>query len=163
MKILKENSNFPGIYVIKNSINGKIYVGKSKNCYKRLHQHLTDIKIDNRNYNENSHLLNAVKNMEKIILNIIYLKNSISITLIQNNYYPKKELYWMKELDSLNPEKGYNLRWDSQGKCFCSKETKEKIGIRAKKIGKTDAIKIILINLKNIGKITLNVENNKVN
>ena len=90
MKILKENSNFPGIYVIKNSINGKIYVGKSKNCYKRLHQHLTDIKIDNRNYNENSHLLNAVKNMEKIILNIIYLKNSISITLIQNNYYPKK-------------------------------------------------------------------------
>lgn len=69
----------------------------------------------------------------------------------------------MKELDSLNPEKGYNLRWDSQGKCFCSKETKEKIGIRAKKIGKTDAIKIILINLKNIGKITLNVENNKVN
>lgn len=82
MKILKENSNFPGIYVIKNSINGKIYVGKSKNCYKRLHQHLTDIKIDNRNYNENSHLLNAVKNMEKIILNIIYLKNSISITLI---------------------------------------------------------------------------------
>lgn len=39
----------------------------------------------------------------------------------------------MKELDSLNPEKGYNLRWDSQGKCFCSEETKEKIGIRAKK------------------------------
>ena len=82
MKILKENSNFPGIYVIKNSINGKIYVGKSKNCYKRLHQHLTDMKIDNRNYNENPYLLNAVKNMEKIILNIIYLKNSISITLI---------------------------------------------------------------------------------
>lgn len=66
MKILKENSNFPGIYV-----------GKSKNCYKRLHQHLTDIKIDNRNYNENQHLLNAVKNTEKIILNIIYLKNSV--------------------------------------------------------------------------------------
>ena len=69
---------------------GKFMQVNQKNCYKRLHQHLTDIKIDNRNYNENSHLLNAVKNMEKIILNIIYLKNSISITLIQNNYYPKK-------------------------------------------------------------------------
>ena len=57
--IIKENC--PGIYVIKNSINGKIYVGKSKNCYYRLHQHMTDIKIDNRNYNENPHLLNAVK------------------------------------------------------------------------------------------------------
>ena len=39
----------------------------------------------------------------------------------------------MKELDSLNIEKGYNLRWDSQGKCFCSDETKEKIGKRAKR------------------------------
>ena len=61
MKIIKENCDFPGIYVIKNLINGKIYVGKSKNCYNRLHQHLTDIRIDNRNYNENPHLLNAIK------------------------------------------------------------------------------------------------------
>ena len=37
MKINKENCNCPGIYVIKNLINGKVYVGKSKNCYKRLH------------------------------------------------------------------------------------------------------------------------------
>ena len=133
MKILKENSNFPGIYVIKNSINGKIYVGKSKNCYKRLHQHLTDIKIDNRNYNENQHLLNAVKkygedNFEYYLLEKFSLDNPKLEQLLS-----EKELYWMKELDSLNPEKGYNLRWDSQGKCFCSKETKEKIGIRAKK------------------------------
>lgn len=61
MKIIKENCDFPGIYVIKNLINNKVYVGKSKNCYKRLHQHLTDIKIDNRNYNENPHLLNSFK------------------------------------------------------------------------------------------------------
>ena len=32
----------------------------------------------------------------------------------------------MKELDSLNPEKGYNLRYDSEGKCFVSEETREK-------------------------------------
>lgn len=65
MKIIKENCNCPGIYVIKNSINGKIYVGKSKNCYYRLHQHMSDIKIDNRNRNENPHLLNAVKKYGK--------------------------------------------------------------------------------------------------
>ena len=28
MKIIKENYNCPGIYVIKNSINGKVYVRK---------------------------------------------------------------------------------------------------------------------------------------
>lgn len=133
MKILKENSNFPGIYVIKNSINGKIYVGKSKNCYKRLHQHMTDIKIDNRNYNENSHLLNAVKkygedNFEYYLVEKFDIKDSNLEQLLT-----EKELYWIKELDSLNPNKGYNLRWDSKGKCFCSEETKEKIGIRTKK------------------------------
>ena len=31
----------------------------------------------------------------------------------------------MKELDSLNPEKGYNLRYDSEGKCYVSNETRE--------------------------------------
>ena len=133
MKILKENSNFPGIYVIKNSINGKIYVGKSKNCYKRLHQHMTDIKIDNRNYNENPHLLNAVKkygedNFEYYLVEKFDIKDSNLEQLLA-----EKELYWIKELDSLNPNKGYNLRWDTKGKCFCSEETKEKIGIRAKK------------------------------
>ena len=133
MKILKENCNCPGIYVIKNSINGKIYVGKSKNCYKRLHQHLTDIKIENRNYNENIHLLNSFKkygdeNFE------YYLVERFDESLENlENILSERELYWMKELDSLNREKGYNLRWDSQGKCYCSDETKEKIGKRAKK------------------------------
>lgn len=133
MKIIKENCNFPGIYVIKNSINGKIYVGKSKNCYKRLHQHMTDVKIDNRNYNENPHLLAAIKKygednfdyyiVEKFEDNLENIEEILS----------ERELYWMKELDSLNRDKGYNLRWDSQGKCYCSEETKKKIGERAKR------------------------------
>ena len=133
MKIIKENCNCPGIYVIKNSINGKVYVGKSKNCYKRLHQHLSDIKIDNRNYNENPHLLNAFKKygfdnfeyylLEKFKENDINLEEILSV----------RELYWINELDSLNRDKGYNLRYDSNGKCFCSEETRLKIKERAKK------------------------------
>lgn len=133
MKIIKENCNCPGIYVIKNSINGKIYVGKSKNCYNRLHQHLTDIKIDNRNYNENPHLLNAFKkygedNFEYYLVEKFDIENPNLEKLLA-----EKELYWMKELNALDREKGYNLRWDSEGKCFCSDETREKIGNRAKK------------------------------
>ena len=38
----------------------------------------------------------------------------------------------MIELNSLDPDKGYNLRFDSQGKCFCSKETSDKISKRLK-------------------------------
>ena len=85
MEINKKLCDFAGIYVIKNSINGKIYVGKSKNCYKRLHQHLTDIRTDNRNYNENPHLLNAFKkygeeNFECYILERI---NEEDVTLLE--------------------------------------------------------------------------------
>lgn len=132
MKIIKENCNCPGIYVIKNSISGKIYVGKSKNCYHRLQQHLHDIKTESRNYNENPHLLNAFKkygedNFEYYIVEKFDVVENIELILSE------RELYWMKELDSLNQEKGYNLRWDSQGKCYCSDETREKIGKRAKK------------------------------
>jgi predicted GIY-YIG superfamily endonuclease len=32
-----------GIYVIENIVNNKKYVGKSKNVYKRIHQHVSDI------------------------------------------------------------------------------------------------------------------------
>ena len=35
----------------------------------------------------------------------------------------------MKELNSLNPLYGYNLRYDSQGKCFVSDETRKKCSI----------------------------------
>lgn len=133
MKILKENSNFPGIYVIKNSINGKIYVGKSKNCYKRLHQHLTDIRIDERNYNENPHLLNAFKKYGEDNFEYYIVEKFDSDDENLEKLLADRELFWMKELDSLNKEKGYNLRWDSQGKCFCSEETKRKVGERAKK------------------------------
>jgi len=134
MKIIKENCDCSGIYVIKNLINGKIYVGKSKNCYKRLHQHLSDIKIESRNYNENPHLLNAFKKYgdENFDYYIVERFNEKDEEILEN-LLKERELYWMKELDSLNKEKGYNLRYDSDGKCFCSEETSEKISNRLKK------------------------------
>lgn len=134
MKIVKENCDCSGIYVIKNLVNGKIYVGKSKNCYKRLHQHLSDIKIDSRNYNENPHLLNAFKKYgsDNFGYYIVERFNEENEEILEN-LLKERELYWMKELDSLNREKGYNLRYDSEGKCFCSSETSEKISNRLKK------------------------------
>ena len=39
----------------------------------------------------------------------------------------------MNKLDCLNPEKGYNLRYDSESKCFVSDETRDKISNRLKK------------------------------
>jgi hypothetical protein len=36
-KILKENTNKSGIYMWKNSINGKRYIGSSENCKKKIY------------------------------------------------------------------------------------------------------------------------------
>lgn len=135
IELIKENCNCPGIYVIKNSINGKIYVGKSKNCYKRLNQHLYDIRTLERNYNENPHLLSAINKYG--IENFDYylvekFDKNLECPELEKLLY-EKELYWMKELDSLNKEKGYNLRYDSEGKCYCSEETSKKITNRLKK------------------------------
>lgn len=38
----------------------------------------------------------------------------------------EQELYWIENLGTLDREKGYNLRLDSEGKCIVSDETREK-------------------------------------
>ena len=49
-KILSEKC---GIYLITNLVNGKRYIGSSKDLYKRLYQHIWHL---DRNEHENSYL-----------------------------------------------------------------------------------------------------------
>ena len=46
-----------GIYCIKNTVNNKIYVGKSINIYKRIKQHIT--QLNHKSKDENYHLIQA--------------------------------------------------------------------------------------------------------
>ena len=122
----------PGIYVIENIVNNKKYVGKSKNVYKRIHQHVSDILILERNYNENPHLLNSVNHYGLDNFKYYIVEEIIQDENLEDNL-KIRELYWMKKLNTLDREFGYNLRYDSEGKCFCSQETKDKVSKRAKK------------------------------
>jgi len=126
MKANKEDQKC-GIYCIKNMVNNKVYVGKSKNIYKRIHQHLYDLR-NNRIKNENSYLLNSWnkygnENFEYSILEFLELDEN----LVKN-----RELYWMNKLNSLNREFGYNLRQDSSTNMITNKETSLKISNRLK-------------------------------
>lgn len=126
MKANKEDKKC-GIYCIKNIINNKVYVGKSKNIYKRIHQHLYDLR-NNRIKNENSYLLNSWnkygnENFEYFVLEFLELDEN----LVKN-----RELYWMNKLNSLNREFGYNLRQDSSTNMITNKETSLKISNRLK-------------------------------
>jgi len=117
---------FTGIYCIRNLVNNKVYIGKSGNIYKRIHQHLYDLK--NKRKHENKHLLNSWykygnENFEYIILE----KTEGELETA------KRELYWMKIFQSLDRSKGYNLRSDSDSKMICNIETKQLISKRLKK------------------------------
>ena len=120
-----KNDKICGIYCIKNKINNKVYIGKSKNIYRRIYQHLYDLK-NKRINNENSHFLNAwykygKENFEYFILEELTLDDSIC---------KNRELYWIKKYNSTDREFGYNLRLDSSTQMIVHKETSEKISKR---------------------------------
>ena len=119
---------FTGIYCIRNLVNNKVYIGKSQNIYKRIHQHIYDLNNHDKRKMENNYLVNSWNKYGKDSFEYIVLEKTIDeITTAQ------RELYWMKVFDSLNKEKGYNLRSDSDSKMICNIETKLKISKRVKK------------------------------
>lgn len=120
MKLNTKDKGRSGIYVIKNLVNNKIYVGKSKNIYIRLKQHIT--LLNTKNLNENRYLINSWHK---------YGKNNFEYYVIEylefnEQILKEKELYWINKLKSSDRHFGYNLRIDTQTNCLVSDETKQK-------------------------------------
>jgi group I intron endonuclease len=88
----------PNIYKTTNLINGKIYVGQSM--------------FNNESYlGSGKELRKAVKEFGKI--NFI---KEILETCLTKEELNLKERYWIRELNSLNPEIGYNIHRGGQGR-----------------------------------------------
>ncbi len=87
------------IYVTTNTVNGKIYVG----------QHKSD-KFDSWYIGSGLRLKNAVKK---------YGRDKFTVRLIDTaetkEELNEKEIYWIKKLDSRNPDVGYNLAKGGKG------------------------------------------------
>jgi group I intron endonuclease len=109
--IIKKNRNKSGIYKIINRVNNKVYIGKTKNFYKRYRKY--NYAIKNRltkhvnEYMLNSILKYGIDNFRFEIIEIIHPKKD-------QKYISKREIYWMDMHDSLNRKKGYNLIRDSE-------------------------------------------------
>lgn len=127
-KLSKPNikDNVCGIYCIVNKENGKRYVGKSKNIYKRMHQHRYDL-IKGRSRNENNYL--SASFIKYGIENFLY--EVLEVCSIESCC--ERELYWMDYFDTNNKDKGYNIRRDSSSGMITSKETSDKISKRLRK------------------------------
>ena len=89
-----------GIYKIVNTIDDKIYVGRSKNVYKRVRAHKCDLR---KNRHGNQYLQNSWNKYgeENFMWEVIEL---CSLDIIS-----ERESYWIKELNTLDRDCGYNI------------------------------------------------------
>lgn len=115
-----------GVYCIINIVNGKKYIGKSKNIYKRIHQHKYDI-LNDRYRNENAYFRASVK---KYGINCFryFIVEECTLSDVSD-----KELYWIDFYETTNRDLGYNLRRDSSTGMIAHESTIHKISERLKR------------------------------
>lgn len=112
--------SFSGIYAIKNSENGKIYVGSSDNICKRIYTHNRDL---NANKHHSIHLQRAWnKYGAESFLYFCIEKCDVELLI-------EREQKWMDDFCSYKKNKGYNIS-PTAGSCRgikLSEEHKEKL------------------------------------
>ena len=92
------------IYIIKNKINDKVYVGQTTNTVQyRFNQHLTNANLDYKT----GHLYNAMRKYGK---DNFYVE---TIEEIPNELLDEREIYWIAYYNSF--QNGYNLTIGGEG------------------------------------------------
>ena len=89
------------IYIIKNTVNDKVYIGQSVNVEERWNSHIYNARYENKNGVNKSVLHKAM--MKYGVENFYY---EILESQIEN--YDEREQYWIEKYHSLVPD-GYNI------------------------------------------------------
>jgi group I intron endonuclease len=119
-----------GIYEIVNLINGKKYIGQSKDVKNRLEQHKSNL-IGNRHHN--NHLQSSFNKYE--IDNFEFN----SLVYIREDELDKFERNFITIFKTINPNYGYNKTYGGESTYVCSQETRQKMSIA--KIGENNPSK----------------------
>ena len=95
------------IYIIKNSVNNKVYIGQAKNAAERWLSHIYNAVYENK------------KSIDKQVIHRAmalygYDKFHYEILESQIENYDKREQYWIKKYNSLVPN-GYNVSVGGNG------------------------------------------------
>ena len=95
------------IYIIKNSVNDKVYIGQAKDAAERWLSHVYNAKHENK------------ISKEKQIIHKAMMKYGIDkfhyeILEYQVSNYDEREIYWIKHFNSIVPN-GYNIAVGGNG------------------------------------------------
>jgi group I intron endonuclease len=115
----------PGVYIIQNKVNNKVYIGASKDTYNRLCMHKWRLRVDTH---DNVHLQSAFNKYgeENFIFDVL---EDCDEKLIYS-----QENYWCKMLNAHDRKYGYNVDPTApDGKRAVSDETKVKMSASASK------------------------------
>ena len=103
MRIRIYTKSMGTIYLIRNTVNEKVYIGQtSRPLQMRLDEHLGDLVVG---IHYNKHLQSAFKTYGNDCFEFDVLEANVLVEDLT-----RREKYWIEYYDSLNPEKGYNLR-----------------------------------------------------
>lgn len=113
-----------GIYLITNHVNGKIYVGSSRDIYARLRQHFNALIADRHG---NIHLQRAWKE---------YGEDAFSFSIVESvedeTRLIEAEQVWIDKSEAAHRDVGYNISPSARGRAM-PEEVKAKL--RAKRLG----------------------------
>lgn len=123
----KEDRGKSGIYVIRNKINGKVYVGKSIDIDQRIRAHVT--QLNTKSKDENRHLINSWHKHGRDCFEYDVLE----YTPLDINILKERELYWMVKLKATTRHIGYNLRMDSSSSMIVHEDTRKLQSINMKR------------------------------
>lgn len=83
--------------MLKNAVNGKIYVGQSVHTWRRWHEHKKSAKRGDKSY-----LYDAMRKYGATAFELTVLEECDPLQ------FDERESYWLAFYDAQNPEKGYN-------------------------------------------------------
>lgn len=125
---MSKDTNKPGIYIIINKVNGKVYVGSTCNAIeKRWSKHIRNMRLGKNTI----HLQNAYNKYGEENFEFLVLQN---VNVEDLDYILDIETAWIRYYDSANQNKGYNIQkiGGSNRGIKLSEETKKKISRKGK-------------------------------
>lgn len=128
MKARLRDLGEPGIYLIRNIVNGKVYVGKAKCIHSRIKQHITSLNRKQRTH-ENDHFINAWHKYKRESFDYVVLE----YLPLNDKLISSREIFYIDLYNALDNNKGYNKRYDSSTGLIVSEETKLKLSISRQK------------------------------